>query len=208
MIFPDYSLYLCTDKELMSSATLEESVTDAILGGVTCVQLREKNCSSLQFYNEAKTIQEITQAHHVPLIINDRLDIALTVNADGLHVGQDDLPAHKARELLGPNKILGVSVRTSKEAIAAEKAGADYLGVGAMFSTSTKTDAQIVSKEELLRIRESVNIPLILIGGMNKQTIPEFLNYDIQGFAVVSAIISAPNVKLAAQELKSLIDHK
>ena len=147
MIFPDYSLYLCTDKELMSSATLEESVTDAILGGVTCVQLREKNCSSLQFYNEAKTIQEITQAHHVPLIINDRLDIALAVNADGLHVGQDDLPAHKARELLGPNKILGVSVRTSKEAIAAEKAGADYLGVGAMFSTSTKTDAQIVSKE-------------------------------------------------------------
>lgn len=206
MISPiDYSLYLCTDKELMSSATIEESVEQAILGGVSCLQFRDKNCSSLEFYNQAKSIKAITEKYKIPLIINDRLDMVLAVDAEGLHVGQEDLPASEARRLLGPNKILGVSVRNEREAILAA-AYADYLGVGAMFSTSTKKDALVVSKEELQRIRRAVNLPLVLIGGINQNTIPEFLSYNVQGFAVVSAIVGAKNVKEAAQTLKSMIN--
>lgn len=206
MISPiDYSLYLCTDKELMSSATIEESVEQAILGGVSCLQFRDKNCSSLEFYNQAKSIKAITEKYKIPLIINDRLDMVLAVDAEGLHVGQEDLPASEARRLLGPNKILGVSVRNEREAILAAPY-ADYLGVGAMFSTSTKKDALIVSKEELQRIRRAVNLPLVLIGGINQNTIPEFLSYNVQGFAVVSAIVGAKNVKEAAQTLKSMIN--
>lgn len=206
MISPiDYSLYLCTDKELMSSATIEESVEQAILGGVSCLQFRDKNCSSLEFYNQAKSIKAITEKYKIPLIINDRLDMVLAVDAEGLHVGQEDLPASEARRLLGPNKILGVSVRNEREAILAASY-ADYLGVGAMFSTSTKKDALVVSKEELQRIRRAVNLPLVLIGGINQNTIPEFLSYNVQGFAVVSAIVGAKNVKEAAQTLKSMIN--
>lgn len=206
MISPiDYSLYLCTDKELMSSATIEESVEQAILGGVSCLQFRDKNCSSLEFYNQAKSIKAITEKYKIPLIINDRLDMVLAVDAEGLHVGQEDLPASEARRLLGPNKILGVSVRNEREAILAAPY-ADYLGVGAMFSTSTKKDALVVSKEELQRIRRAVNLPLVLIGGINQNTIPEFLSYNVQGFAVVSAIVGAKNVKEAAQTLKSMIN--
>lgn len=206
MISPiDYSLYLCTDKELMSSATIEESVEQAILGGVSCLQFRDKNCSSLEFYNQAKSIKAITEKYKIPLIINDRLDMVLAVDAEGLHVGQEDLPASETRRLLGPNKILGVSVRNEREAILAAPY-ADYLGVGAMFSTSTKKDALVVSKEELQRIRRAVNLPLVLIGGINQNTIPEFLSYNVQGFAVVSAIVGAKNVKEAAQTLKSMIN--
>lgn len=206
MISPiDYSLYLCTDKKLMSSATIEESVEQAILGGVSCLQFRDKNCSSLEFYNQAKSIKAITEKYKIPLIINDRLDMVLAVDAEGLHVGQEDLPASEARRLLGPNKILGVSVRNEREAILAAPY-ADYLGVGAMFSTSTKKDALVVSKEELQRIRRAVNLPLVLIGGINQNTIPEFLSYNVQGFAVVSAIVGAKNVKEAAQTLKSMIN--
>lgn len=206
MISPiDYSLYLCTDKERMSSATIEESVEQAILGGVSCLQFRDKNCSSLEFYNQAKSIKAITEKYKIPLIINDRLDMVLAVDAEGLHVGQEDLPASEARRLLGPNKILGVSVRNEREAILAAPY-ADYLGVGAMFSTSTKKDALVVSKEELQRIRRAVNLPLVLIGGINQNTIPEFLSYNVQGFAVVSAIVGAKNVKEAAQTLKSMIN--
>lgn len=201
----DYSLYLCTDRELMTSKTLEECVERAILGGVTCVQLREKQASSLEFYEEAKRVLQITKTYGVPLIINDRVDIALAIDADGVHIGQSDLPANEVRRLLGKEKIVGVSARNVKEALEAYKAGADYLGVGAMFSTSTKTDAEVVSKEELKNIQQKVNLPIVLIGGMNARTIPEFLSFKVQGFAVVSAIVSEKNVTHAAQELKKII---
>lgn len=201
----DYSLYLCTDRELMTSKTLEECVERAILGGVTCVQLREKQASSLEFYEEAKRVLQITKTYGVPLIINDRVDIALAIDADGVHIGQSDLPANEVRRLLGKEKIVGVSARNVKEALEAYKAGADYLGVGAMFSTSTKTDAKVVSKEELKNIQQKVNLPIVLIGGMNARTIPEFLSFKVQGFAVVSAIVSEKNVMHAAQELKKII---
>ena len=138
MNMTDYTLYLCTDRDLMSTPTLEEAVEAAIRGGVTIVQLREKNCSSREFYDTAVSIKAICDRHQVPLIINDRLDIALAVDAAGVHVGQSDLPADKARAILGPDRIIGVSTATPEEALKAKADGADYIGVGAMFATGTK----------------------------------------------------------------------
>ena len=148
----DYTLYLCTDRELMSTDTLEEAVEEAILGGVTMVQLREKNCSSKEFYETALRIKKITDTYGLPLLINDRVDIALAVDADGVHVGQSDLPVSVARKILGKDKIIGVSARNVAQAQEAEQNGADYLGVGAMYATGTKKDAKVTSREELLKI--------------------------------------------------------
>ena len=138
----DYTLYLCTDRDLMSTDTIEESVEQAVKGGCTVVQLREKNCSSKEFYELAVRVKEITDRYHVPLIINDRVDIALAVDAAGVHIGQSDLPASVVRNIIGKDKILGVSAARREEALKAVEDGADYLGVGAMFATNTKTDAR------------------------------------------------------------------
>jgi len=200
----DYTLYLVTDRDLMSTPTLEEAVEQAIRGGVTLVQLREKHASSLEFYQTALRVKKITDSYNVPLIINDRVDVALAVDADGVHVGQSDLPAARVREILGPDKILGVSASSLKEALKAVEDGADYLGVGAMFATGTKTDADITTIEELKRIRQAVSVPIVVIGGINKQTLPLFAGTGIDGIAVVSAIIAAADVEKAARELKEL----
>lgn len=200
----DYTLYLITDRELMSTEKLETAVEQAILGGCTVIQLREKNCSSLEFFEIATKIKEITDRYQTPLIINDRIDIALAVDAAGVHIGQSDLPVTIARKLIGDNKILGVSASTFEEAIKAQSEDADYLGVGAMFTTGTKTDAKITSIDELARIREHIELPIVVIGGINKTTIPKFEGIDIHGLAVVSAIISQPDIKEAAKELKSM----
>ncbi|WP_406241950.1 thiamine phosphate synthase [Tissierella carlieri] len=200
----DYTLYLITDRELMSTEKLETAVEQAILGGCTVIQLREKNCSSLEFLEIATKIKEITDRYQTPLIINDRIDIALAVDAAGVHIGQSDLPVTIARKLIGDNKILGVSASTFEEAIKAQSEDADYLGVGAMFTTGTKTDAKITSIDELARIREHIELPIVVIGGINKTTIPKFEGIDIHGLAVVSAIISQPDIKEAAKELKSM----
>lgn len=200
----DYTLYLITDRELMSTEKLETAVEQAILGGCTVTQLREKNCSSLEFLEIATKIKEITDRYQTPLIINDRIDIALAVDAAGVHIGQSDLPVTIARKLIGDNKILGVSASTFEEAIKAQSEDADYLGVGAMFTTGTKTDAKITSIDELARIREHIELPIVVIGGINKTTIPKFEGIDIHGLAVVSAIISQPDIKEAAKELKSM----
>lgn len=197
----DYSLYLCTDRDLMSTDTVEESVEQAILGGCTTIQLREKNCSSLEFYETAVNVKKITDQYNIPLIINDRVDIALAVNADGVHVGQGDLPCSAVRRIIGKDKILGVSASTLDEAVRAEKDGADYLGVGAMYSTNTKTDVNIVTMEELKKIRKAVAIPIVVIGGINKNTLGNFIDCGIDGLAVVSAIISQKDIRHAAQEL-------
>lgn len=199
----DYTLYLVTDRDLMSTPTLEEAVEQAIRGGVTLVQLREKHASSLEFYQTALRVKKITDSYNVPLIINDRVDVALAVDADGVHVGQSDLPAARVREILGPDKILGVSASSLKSFKAVED-GADYLGVGAMFATGTKTDADITTIEELKRIRQAVSVPIVVIGGINKQTLPLFAGTGIDGIAVVSAIIAAADVEKAARELKEL----
>ncbi len=200
----DYSIYLVTDRELMSTPSLEDAVQQAIEGGCTLVQLREKDLDSLSFYNLALSIKDITTKYKVPLIINDRIDIALAIDADGVHIGQSDIPAEIARKLIGPNKILGVSASSVEEALKAFKDGADYLGVGAMFATGTKTDANIVSMEELRAIRDKMSIPIVVIGGINKTTMPYFDTINIDGVSVVSAIIAEPNIKKATEELREL----
>ena len=200
----DYAIYLVTDSDLMSSKTVEEGVRQALEGGCTLVQLREKHASSRDFYECAQRVKEITDAFGVPLIINDRLDVALAVDAAGVHVGQSDLPAKAVRKILGPEKLLGVSAATLPEAIQAQADGADYLGIGAMFSTSTKTDARPVTMETLSAIRKEVTLPLVVIGGINQQTIPLFAHTGIDGLAIVSAIFAAPDIRQAAQEIKDL----
>lgn len=203
----DYSLYLVTDRELMSTPTLEEAVEQAITGGTTLVQLREKAASSLEFYQTAVTIKQVTDKYHIPLIINDRVDIALAVNAAGVHIGQSDLPARSVRSIIGKNKILGVSASTLEEAIRAQEGGADYLGVGAMFATGTKSDAELVSMEELKKIRAAVNLPIVVIGGINKKTVPLFDGIGVDGIAVVSALISASDIAREAKKLKQFVLH-
>ncbi|EOS52688.1 thiamine phosphate synthase [Lachnospiraceae bacterium MD335] len=200
----DYTLYLVTDRSLMSTATLIEAVEQAILGGCTMIQLREKNISSLDFYRQSVEVKKITEQYHVPFIINDRIDIAIAVNADGVHIGQSDIPAAIARDLIGTDMLLGVSAASVKEAVQAANDGADYLGVGAMFPTGTKTDANYVSIEELKKIRHAVNLPIIAIGGINKGNIKQFHDTGINGLAVVSAIIAQPDIQKAAAEMKSM----
>jgi len=201
----DYSLYLVTDRKLLGERDLAQSIELAIQGGVSLVQLREKSISTKEFLSLAMRVKEITSKYEIPLIINDRLDIALAVDAEGLHVGQDDLPMLKARELLGPDKIIGVSARTLEEALLAEKQGADYLGVGAVFRTSTKSDAKEVSLEQLEYIKKSVSIPVVAIGGINSGNVQQVKVTGIDGISVVSAILVQDNIFMAAKQLKEII---
>ncbi len=200
----DYTLYLVTDRQLMSCDSLTEAVEQAILGGCTMIQLREKELSSLEFYNQAVAVKQVTDKYHIPLIINDRIDIAMAVQATGVHIGQHDLPAAAVRKVIGENMLLGVSASSIAEAIQAQQDGADYLGVGAMFPTGTKTDADSVSMEELQKIRAAVSLPIVVIGGINKENAGRFKPMGIDGLAVVSAIIAQSDIKAAAAELKDL----
>ncbi len=201
---PDYSLYLVTDRMLMRTKTLDEAVEQAVIGGCTIVQLREKESLSLDFYVLALEMKKITDRYGIPLIINDRIDIAMAVGAAGVHIGQKDIPADIARKLIGKNMLLGVSTASVAEAVNAAKAGADYLGVGAMFPTGTKPDAGFVSMEELGRIRRAVDIPIVVIGGISKENAMLFQPMGIDGLAVVSAVIAQPDIKKSAADLKSL----
>ncbi len=185
----------------MTSPTIEASVESALRGGTTVIQLREKDCSSREFYELGLRVKKITERYNTPLIINDRVDIALAVGAAGVHVGQGDLPCKVVREIVGPDMIVGVSAATLEEAVRAEQDGADYLGVGAMYATATKTDTRPVSMEELLKIRAAVKIPIVVIGGINKQTLGNFKGTGVDGLAVVSAIVAQPDPEAAAREL-------
>ena len=201
---PDYSLYLVTDRMRMSTKTLGEAVEQAVIGGCTMVQLREKEILSLDFYVLASEMKKITDRYGIPLIINDRMDIAMAVGAAGIHIGQKDIPADIARKVIGKDMLLGVSAVSAAEAVNAAKAGADYLGVGAMFPTRTKPDADFVSMEELGRIRKAVDIPIVVIGGISKENAMLFQPMGIDGLAVVSAVIAQPDIKKSAADLKSL----
>lgn len=199
----DYTLYLVTDRELMSTETLEEAVEDAIKGGCTLVQLREKTASSLEFYENALKVKAVTDKYNIPLIINDRVDIALAIDADGIHVGQEDLPAQTVRKIIGEGKILGVSANSVESAIKAQKDGADYIGVGAVYSTNTKTDAGVITRERLLAVRQAVTVPIVAIGGINLQNAALLKDTGINGIAVVSAIIAQKDIEAAAKGIKS-----
>ena len=201
---PDYSLYLVTDRMRMSTRTLGEAVELAVIGGCTLVQLREKEIPALDFYMLALEIKKITDRYGIPLIINDRIDIAMAAGAAGVHIGQQDIPADIARKVIGKDMLLGVSVGSATEALDAVKAGADYLGVGAMFPTGTKPDAGFVSMEELGRIRKAVDIPIVVIGGISRENAMLFRPMGVDGLAVVSAVIAQPDIKASAADLKSL----
>jgi len=200
----DYSLYLVTDRDLMYAASIEECVEQAVSGGCTVVQLREKTASSREFYELAMRVLKITKSYGVPLIINDRVDIALAVNADGVHIGQKDLPYKEVRRIMGKKKIIGISASNLTEAIAAAATDVDYLGVGAMFETDTKKDADSTSMDELRKIREKIKIPIVAIGGINKNNLPLFAGTGIDGIAVVSAVVAQNDPCGAARELKAL----
>jgi len=200
----DYTLYLVTDRELMSTGTLEEAVENAIKGGCTLVQLREKTASSLEFYENALKVKAVTDKYNIPLVINDRVDIAVAIDAAGVHVGQDDLPAHAVRRIIGEGKILGVSANSVESALQAQSDGADYIGVGAVYSTNTKTDAGVITRERLLAVRQAVTVPIVAIGGINLRNAAQLKDTGINGIAVVSAILSQKDIEAAARELKSM----
>lgn len=198
----DLLLYAVTDRSWLGGRTLYQDVEAAIKGGATFIQLREKNLDEAHFLEEAKEIKELCKKYQVPFVINDNVDIALAMDADGVHVGQCDMEAGAVREKLGPDKIIGVSAQTVEQALLAEQKGADYLGVGAVFPTGSKDDAVEVSHETLKAICEAVKIPVIAIGGISTGNVMELSGSGICGIAVISAIFAKPDIEAAAKELK------
>lgn len=198
----DLLLYAVTDRSWLGGRTLYQDVEAAIKGGATFIQLREKNLDEAHFLEEAKEIKELCKKYQVPFVINDNVDIALAIDADGVHVGQSDMEAGAVREKLGPDKIIGVSAQTVEQALLAEQKGADYLGVGAVFPTGSKDDAVEVSHETLKAICEAVKIPVIAIGGISTGNVMELSGSGICGIAVISAIFAKPDIEAAAKELK------
>lgn len=197
-------LYAVTDRAWVGQGTLGDQVEQALRGGVTCVQLREKSLGVPAILVEAEEIGALCRSYGVPFLINDRVEIALQCGADGVHVGQKDRAAREVRRLLGPNRILGVSARTVEQAVQAERDGADYLGVGAVFSTSTKADAMPVSYETLQAICRAVSIPVVAIGGIQRENLLSLAGSGVDGVALVSAIFAAPYVETASRELRAL----
>jgi len=205
----DYSLCLVTDRGLSRGRTTIQIVEAALCGGVTCIQLREKTCSTREFITQALSIKDHLKRHNVPLIINDRVDIAQAVNADGVHLGQSDMPIEMAKTILKDSMIIGISAESLEDAVQAEKNGADYIGVSPIYATPTKTDAASpLGLEGLREIRKSVKIPLVGIGGLNRGNAGEVINNGADGVAVVSAIVAADNPEKAARELKKIIEQE
>ena len=199
------TLYAVTDRAWTQEQSLADQVEQGILGGVSCVQIREKHADVEEFTKIAKEVQQVTQRHDIPLIINDSLDIFRQIDAQGIHIGQGDLPCALVRQTIGANKILGVSVHNVEQALEAQAAGADYLGVGAIFVTSSKDDADHVSIEMLNATVDAVDIPIVAIGGINQQNIDELKGSGIAGVAVISAIFAQQNIYDAAKVLKDKI---
>jgi thiamine-phosphate pyrophosphorylase len=201
----DLSLYLVTDKSDDVEKFLN-TIEEAIKGGTTVVQIREKTAETLDFYNLALKVKDITTKYNVPLIINDRVDVALAIDADGVHVGQSDMPCDVTRRLIGEDKILGVSAATIDEAQKAQKDGADYIGTGAVFPTQTKDDAPKITKDDLKEIVESIDIPVVAIGGISLENAHELKDTGIAGLSVVSAIMSSDNPKKSSEELLEIFN--
>lgn len=199
-------LYAVTDRHWLGDRTLYDVVRESLDGGVTFLQLREKDLDNEHFYEEAVKLQAMAKEYNVPFVVNDNVDIAVKMNADGVHVGQHDMEAGDVRALIGPDKILGVSAQTVEQALLAEKSGADYLGVGAVFPTGSKDDADDVSYDTLKAICEAVSIPVIAIGGITKENTPELAGSGICGIAVISAIYGQPNIFEATTALKKVTE--
>ena len=201
----DLLLYGVTDSKYLKGRKMSELVEEAILGGVTMIQLREKEMTHEAFKQEALDVQSVCQKHHVPLIINDDVELCKEIDADGVHIGQDDLNLKEARKILGEDKIIGVSAHNYEEAKIALENGADYLGVGAIFATQTKDDAQNISMETLNEICQKVDIPVVAIGGINQVNILEFMGVAIDGVAIVSSIFGSNDIPKASSLLKDKI---
>lgn len=197
-------LYAVTDSMWLNGRTLPEVVKEALEGGATFLQIREKELPYEEFLALAKEIKKITDAYHVPYVVNDEVEIAKAIDADGVHIGQSDKALTEARRILGPDKIIGVSTQTVEQAVEAEKNGADYLGVGSIFTTSTKLDADAVSMDTLRAICDAVSIPVVAIGGINRDNILDLKGTKVDGVAVVSAIFAAENIKGATAELRKV----
>lgn len=199
-------LYLVTDRTWLKEKSLSGQIERAVKSGVTFIQLREKELALAEFIREAKKIKMIADAYHIPFVINDNIDVAMEIGADGVHVGQNDMNARDVRKMIGKDKILGVSAQTVEQALSAENCGADYLGVGAVFNTDTKIDAQSVSFGTLKEITKRVRIPVVAIGGINENNILKLKGSHIDGVAVVSAILARPDICLATENLKKLAE--
>ena len=197
-------LYAVTDRAWVGKQTLYEQVEAALKGGVTCVQLREKELSEEDFLAEAKEIKALCSRYHVPFFINDNVDVAIKCQADGVHVGQEDMKASDVRSKVGDQMIIGVSAHSVEEAVEAVKNGADCLGVGAMFTTSTKADASVLPKETLRAICEAVDVPVVAIGGIGERNILELAGTGADGVALVSAIFGAADIEAQCRKLRAL----
>lgn len=199
-------LYAVTDRRWSDNDTFYKNIEESLEGGVTFLQLREKNLDIDSFFKEAVKIKELCKNYNVPFIINDNVEIALKSNADGIHVGQDDMGVKKVRKLIGKDKILGVSVQTVEQALLAQSQGANYLGVGSIFTTTSKDDAKSVSINTLKEICNAVSIPVVAIGGIDKDNVKQLSKTGISGIAVISAIYANKNIKSATTKLKELIE--
>jgi thiamine-phosphate pyrophosphorylase len=200
-------LYAVTDRSFTGKQTLYEQIEDALIGGVTCIQLREKNLDEPSFIKEAIKIKDLCHRYNVPLIINDNLNVALESKADGVHVGQDDLNAGEIRKIAGSDFIIGVTAKTVLQAKKAEIDGANYLGVGAVFPSPTKTNAIRITSEQLNEICDSVSIPAVAIGGINQSNIEQLMGCKMSGVAVVSAIFAADDITSATKKLKKAVSN-
>lgn len=198
-------LYAVTDRSWLNGQTLFQQVEEALHGGVTFLQLREKDLAEEKFKAEALKIKELCQSYDVPFVLNDNVKLAIETDADGVHVGQTDMNPGTVRTMIGQDKILGVTAESIEDALSAEAAGADYLGVGSVFPTSTKLDADLISIETLKEICSAVKIPVVAIGGITKDNLRQLTNTGIAGIAVVSAIFAQSNIKQATRELKDLL---
>ena len=202
----DLLVYAVTDRHWLIGRTLYEVVKESLDGGVTFLQLREKDLDEENFLKEAIELKELCKEYKVPFVINDNVDIAIKMDADGVHVGQSDMEAGDVRAKLGPDKIIGVSAQTVEQAILAEQRGADYLGVGAVFPTGSKDDADDVSHETLKAICEAVSIPVVAIGGITLENTPQLKGSGICGVAVISAIYAKDNIRKASEDLKKVVE--
>ena len=202
----DLLLYAVTDRSWVGNSTLYHQVEEALKGGATFVQLREKDLPEEEFYQEALEIQQLCRQYGVPFVLDDDVELAKRVNADGVHVGQSDMEAGNVRAILGEDKILGVSAQTVEQAVLAQQRGADYLGVGAVFHTDSKADAKPVSYETLKAICQAVTIPVVAIGGIGQGNVKELAGSGICGVAVISAIFAAEDIREATARLKALTE--